>query len=380
MKNYLTQALLICTATLSFYILIQMTNLTIRQSNTELIALAVRATIAAQPTAKPLIVEVPVKVPVEIPVEVTRLVPVLAQGTLPSVGVPTIVPATASPAGVPTMPQVDTPAPPTALSAPPPIQITPTGQSVAGSASTVADAQEPALRQGEIDRAGGVRAAAISCPTTSNLTYTLIPMEAADTNHPDNLHGDLNLALRGYQPSSAAKELVIYNGDVDPGAPQLTGLFADQRRATISSVHQVRDWRWDCGEHGCVGDWLTNYDVTLMGVAATPGEPVLFPKREAEIYAGGYVAVVLYAEETRLTISYTRDGSVANGYSTQLENFCVDPNLLAQYREGNAGGRNQLPGLHSNDPVGVAANDEVLIAIRDRGMFMDPRSQHDWWH
>jgi hypothetical protein len=205
-------------------------------------------------------------------------------------------------------------------------------------------------------------------------------MEAADTNHPDNLHGDLNLALRGYQPGNALKELITYSGDVDPGAPQLTGLFADQRRPTISSVHQVRDWRWDCGEHGCVGDWLTNYDVTLMGVATTAGEPVFFPKREAEIYAGGYIAVVLYAEETRLTIAYTRDGTVAHGYAVQLENFCVDPNLLPQYREGNAGGRHQLPGLHNGDSVGVTTSSELLVAIRDRGMFMDPRSEQDWWH
>ncbi|MCE7980113.1 MAG: hypothetical protein DYG89_02880 [Caldilinea sp. CFX5] len=366
MKNHLTQTLLICTAALSFYILIQITNLALRQPSTELIALAVIATMDARPTAKPMVVEVPVTV------EVTRLVPALAQATLP-------------PAQVPVVPQATLAIPPTQTPAPL-LPITPTGQGIAaGSAPPVADALLPtsaplAPQRAAMARAANGQAATISCPPSSTRSYTLIPMEAADTNHPDNLHGDLNLALRGYQPGNALQELVAYSGDVDPGAPQLTGLFADQRRPTISSVHQVRDWRWDCGEHGCAGDWLTNYDVTLMGVATTPGEPVLFPKREAEIYAGGYIAVVLYAEESRLTISYTRDGSVANGYATQLENFCVDPNLLAQYREGNAGGRHQLPGLHKGEVVGVAASGELLIAIRDRGMFMDPRSEHDWWH
>lgn len=362
MKNYLTQTLLLCTAALSFYILIQISNLALRQPNTELIALAVIATLEARPTEKPQVVEVPVIV------EVTRLVPALAQAPLPQTTVPLLPQATL--AVQPTQTPV------------PRIQITPTGQSVAGSSAPPAElalASGPAPKQDEGSRAGDIQAAAISCPATSDRSYTLIPMEAADTNHPDNLHGDLNLALRGYQLSNGLKELVTYSGDVDPGAPQLTGLFADQRRATISSVYQVRNWRWDCAEHGCPGDWLTNYDVTLMGVAATPGESILFPKREAEIYAGGYIAVVLYAEETRLTISYTRDGSVANGYATQLENFCVDPNLLAQYREGNAGGRNQLPGLHAGDPVGVASHGELLIAIRDRGMFMDPHSEQDWW-
>ena len=371
MKNYLTQTLLLCTAALSFYILIQITNVALRQPSTELIALAVIATMEARPTEQPKVVEVPVIV------EVTRLVPALAQATVPQVNAP-VMPQ----ANVPVVPQATLIAQPTQTPVPL-IQITPTGQRVADSSAPpaeLAQASGPTPKRDEGSRAGNIQAAASSCPATSDRSYTLIPMEAADTNHPDNLHGDLNLSLRGYQPATAATELVTYNGDVDQGAPQLTGLFADQRRATISSVHQVRDWRWDCAEHGCPGDWLTNYDVTLMGVATTPGEPVLFPKREAEIYAGGYIAVVLYAEETRLTISYTRDGSVANGYATQLENFCVDPNLLAQYREGNAGGRNQLPGLHKGDPVGVAASGELLIAIRDRGMFMDPRSEHDWWH
>lgn len=379
MKNYLTQTLLLCTAALSFYILIQITNVVLRQPSTELIALAVIATMEARPTEQPKVVEVPVIV------EVTRLVPALAQATVPQVNAP-VMPQ----ADVPVMPQANVPVVPQATLVAQPtqtpvplIQITPTGQSVADSSAPpaeLAQASGPTPKRDEGSRAGNIQAAASSCPTTSDRSYTLIPMEAADTNHPDNLHGDLNLSLRGYQPATAATELVTYNGDVDQGAPQLTGLFADQRRATISSVHQVRDWRWDCAEHGCPGDWLTNYDVTLMGVATTPGEPVLFPKRDAEIYAGGYIAVVLYAEESRLTISYTRDGSVAHGYATQLENFCVDPNLLAQYREGNAGGRNQLPGLHKGDPVGVAASGELLIAIRDRGMFMDPRSEHDWWH
>ncbi len=364
MKNYLTQTLLLCTATLSFYILLQITNLALRQPSTELIALSVLATIEARPTAKPMIVEVPVTV------EVTRIVPVLAQATLP-------------PATVPMLPPADLSIQPTQTPVPP-LPITPTGQSVAANSIPSAEVDLPSTpvsQRDEIARAANVQAAAtISCPTTSTQSYTLIPMEAADTNHPDSQHGDLNLSLRSYQPSNALKELITYSGDVDRDAPQITGLFADQRRPTISSVHQVRDWRWDCAEHGCPGDWLTNYDVTLMGVATTPGESVLFPKREAEIYAGGYIAVVLYAEETRLTIGYTRDGSVANGYATQLENFCVDPNLLAQYREGNAGGRNQLPGLHLGDPVGVASHGELLIAIRDRGMFMDPRSEQDWWH
>lgn len=354
MKNYLTQILLLLTSMISLYVLIQMANLTVRQSDTALVALAVRATVAARPTVKPAVLEIPVTV------EVTRLVP------MPPLGLPAT--------GVEPMPTV-TPVPL--------LTVAPASDNVISSNAANQIVLRPTSAPASTDHVVAVAAevlqpAALGCATTSGNTYTLIPMEAADIQHPDNQHGDLNLALRGYQPSNAAKDYVSYTGEVDAGAPQLAALFADQRRPLITNVYQVRDWRWDCGAHGCAGDWLTKYDVTLMGIATTPGETIFLPKRAAEIYGGGYVAVVLYAEENRLTFGYTRDGTVANGYATHLENFCVDPNLLFQYRTGNADGRWQLPGLHNGEPLGTA-NGELLVAMRDRGAFMDPRSTQDWW-
>ena len=352
MKNYLTQILLLLTSMISLYVLLQMANLTVRHSNTALIALAVRSTVAARPTVKPKIMEIPVTV------EVTRLV------LMPPSGLPT------------------TAVEPLPTTTPVPLlTVAPASDSVSSSNVVNPFVLRPTLApvaDNMVAVAEVLQTTAGDCATTSGNSYALIPMEAADTHHPDNLHGDLNVALRGYQPSNAAKDYVSYAGEVDVGAPQLTALFADQRRPIITNVDQVRDWRWDCGEHGCAGDWLTQYDVTLLGVATTPGETIFLPKRAAEIYGGGYTAVVLYAEETRLTIAYTRDGSVANGYAAHLENLCVDPNLLFQYRTGNADGRRQLPGLHNADPVGTA-NGELLVAIRDRGTFMDPRSTQDWW-
>lgn len=355
MRNYLTQTLLLFTSVISLYILVQLANLTLRQQNTELMALAVRATVAARPTATPVVMQIPVTV------EVTRLAP------LPPLGLSATIVAPAS-----------------TVTPVPVMTVAPVSDSV--HTSHVVDAPLlhptaaplPPAANNIVAVAEVLQAAAVGCATTSGNAYPLIPMEAADTQHPDNLHGDLNLALRGYQPSMAAKAFVAYTGPVDVGAPQLTALFADHRRPLITNVYQVRDWRWDCGDHGCASDWLTQYDVTLLGVATTPGEAVFFPKRESEIYGGGYTAVVLYAEETRLTLGYTRDGTVANGYAAHLDNFCVDPNLLFQYRTANADGRWQLPGLHNGDPVGTA-NGELLIAIRDRGIFMDPRSEADWW-
>ena len=87
----------------------------------------------------------------------------------------------------------------------------------------------------------------------------------------------------------------------------------------------------------------------------------------------------MYADATQITLGYTRDGSVANGYAVHLDNLCVDPNLLHLYRTANASGRYQLPALRSGEPLGRAANTTLLVAIRDRGTFLDPRSRKDWW-
>jgi hypothetical protein len=73
---------------------------------------------------------------------------------------------------------------------------------------------------------------------------------------------------------------------------------------------------------------------------------------------------------------------VATGYSVQLENFCVDPNLLALYRaQVNGNGfriGNTLPGLTKDQPIGTALS-QLRGTVRDRGIYLDPRSRKDWW-
>lgn len=204
-------------------------------------------------------------------------------------------------------------------------------------------------------------------------------MDGVDTSHPDSQHGDLNLALRGYSPTDASLDLVDL-GSVGADPPQMKGLFADGRTPVITAAYRVKDWDWSCGENGCAKDnFVDSYDVSMIGVASNAGETVRFPSNASEIYGGGYIAVVLYADEGLITIAYTRDGSVAGGYTVHLLGLCVDPNLLAMYRAANAAGRNELPGLHSGDAVGVAASNELDVVIRDRGTFLDPRSRGDWW-
>ncbi len=217
------------------------------------------------------------------------------------------------------------------------------------------------------------------CPATSDRRYIAIPIEPPSADHPDEQHGDLNLALRGYAEVNAERSLLNLNGDTDAHPPQLPGLFADSRTPAITSTYRVYDWDWSCGEHGCASPHFVPNDVSLLGVGTTPGETLSIPSRHPEIYGGGFKVLVLYASASRITLGYTRRDSVAPGYAVHLENLCVDPNLVALYRASNLAGRATLPALHNGDVLGIARGDEILVAMRDRGSFMETRSRKDWW-
>jgi hypothetical protein len=221
------------------------------------------------------------------------------------------------------------------------------------------------------------------CPTTSSAQFALIPIEGAPADHPDYLHGDLNLSLRGYELTGGFLGLVNYSGGTDAVAPQLAGLFEPNRFPGVAAVYQVYGWDWACGPHGCRGPLITTPPVTLASLSTAPGEPIFIPERSPDIFGGGYKVMVLYAEENRITLGYARRDTVASGYSVHLENICVDPNLLALYQaQTNADGwhvTDQLPALKNNQTLGTALGSEMPVAIRDRGTFMDPRSRKDWW-
>ena len=209
--------------------------------------------------------------------------------------------------------------------------------------------------------------------------FSSVPVIAPTTERPAAAHGDLNLALRSYLSTSAALALVDVGGPTDLHAPQLAALFGDGRAPLFTSTHRVYDWDWTCGADGCRGVELEEPPVTLLGLAATPGEPLYPPRREPQIYGGGYVALVLYAEPTRLTLAYTREDSAAVGYLVHLEDIHVDRALLQLYRQLDAAGRAELPALRNGERLGHATGNEVRVAIRDSGMFMEPRSRKDWW-
>jgi len=98
---------------------------------------------------------------------------------------------------------------------------------------------------------------------------------------------------------------------------------------------------------------------------------------------------VLFADEDTIALRYTReDSSGALGYTLHVDKICVDPNLLALYNslDDPNGPRYEypnhsykLPNLPAGKVFGTARGAEVVVAIADTGMFMDPRSKHEWW-
>ncbi len=222
-----------------------------------------------------------------------------------------------------------------------------------------------------------------TCPATSGRQYTAIPVDSPPTDRPADRHADLNLAMRGSERLTAPLVLINYNSGLpDNFAPQVAGVFARPRLPALVSSYQVYDWNWACGPDGCRGALLPSYPypVTLLGLGSLAGETLNAPSTGREIYGGGFIALVLYAEPNRITLKYTREDNVVHGYTVHFENVCVDPNLLAAYRYWNSAGRGQLPALRNGEPFGTALGGESRIAIRDNGQFQDPRSRLAWWH
>jgi hypothetical protein len=331
-----------------------------RQPDPNLINLAVRATVYAMPSPTAQIVEVTRVVEVTRMVEIVRMVEVTPTPLL-------------SPTPLPSPTPTFTPTP---LAAAPPVAPAEVRADAAVALAVSADvAPQTVAEQAPANDPAPV--ASGSCPAASGRQYTSIPVIGSGATHPDSLHGDLNLALRGYAPVDAALSLVDIDGPTDGDAPQLAGVLG--RLPALSSAYQARDWNWGCGERGCRGDLLGHVEVSMVGFQTQPGEAVHVPGRQAEIYGGGFVALVVYADASRLTVVYTREDSVANGYAVHLEDICVDPNLLALYQANNATGRGSLPAVRNGEAVGSARYAQLLVGVRDRGAFTDPRSRKDWW-
>lgn len=224
----------------------------------------------------------------------------------------------------------------------------------------------------------------IACPPTSSNSYDVLPVQAGPGGmHPDSdpvTHPDMNLDVRGWIGTNAPLQLHEYPGESDDiqQPPQLTTLLT-RSVPTFTSTHQVYDWNWSTNTKGSP---ITTFIPTLAGIQTTPGETIRVPDSGYDV-GGGRDVMVLFASPDSLTIKYTREDNVVNGYTIHLEGLCVDPNLLNMYRDWNtrsgAEWRHSLPALRGGEPLGIANSSEVKVAIRDNGNFLDPRSRKDWW-
>ena len=196
------------------------------------------------------------------------------------------------------------------------------------------------------------------------------------TDRPAAEHGDINLALRGWSPApGTALGLIDVDGPTDTLAPKLFTLFADRRVPMIVANYRVHHWDWSTNARGGP---ITDWEVSLSGFGTRPGEIVQVPHGGREL-APGLEVMVLYADEQTITLKYTPEDNVVWGYTVHLYGVCVDPRLLALYRQLDAAGRAELPALRGEQPLGRARSGEVLVSIRDTGAFMDPRVRKDWW-
>lgn len=277
------------------------------------------------------------------------------------------------------VPPTDTPTlTPTATRLPtrtPTRTLTPTKKPTA----TIAPSQTPTV---------AVRAAVAVAPSTTptSIPPTVVPPPQGNGDYkllsafvsadrPRARPADLNLTLRGFQAVSATLGLVDYTGETDLAAPQLAGLFSDNRTASITAAYQVFDWNASCD---CRGALVAEPDVSLIGVAVSTGENLRVPLSGYYIGAD-FQTLVLFADAERIVLKYTRSDSVVDGYALHVEGIAVDGNLLALYQQANNAGRGELPALRAGQSIGKAKGNELKIAIRDCGAFMDPRSRKDWW-
>jgi hypothetical protein len=189
-----------------------------------------------------------------------------------------------------------------------------------------------------------------------------------DTNH------NMNLGVRGYEKVNEALSLVQLGPVHDSRAPQFAGMFGDLRTPTFTTAYRAYNWDEDCN---CPVDTNSPWDVNVLGMGTQRGEIIHTPDSGYDIQ-DGYEYLVMYAGESDLTLHIGREDEFF-GYVLHIDGVCTDPELLALYRQLHAEGRHSLPALRGHHAFGRALSNEVQIAIRDWGGFLDPRSRNDWW-
>lgn len=215
------------------------------------------------------------------------------------------------------------------------------------------------------------------CAPVQDGAFESRPVSGGPPDHPPAEHPDYNLGVRGYVGVTEDRHLVDYDGETDSGAPQLPGLLPGgiPQPVEFQSTYRLYDWNWGAmARNGLVKDW----PVTAVGMATQRDQPVHVPASKYDL-GEGFGAVVLYASDQQITLKYTRDDNVVRGYTIHLDNVCVDPALRSLYDRLRGEGGRSLPVLRGGQAFGRARGSQIVVAVRDTGAFMDPRSRKDWW-
>jgi|GEM_PF-404815 len=227
-----------------------------------------------------------------------------------------------------------------------------------------------------------------TCPNISINTYTTINIETGfyKNNRLTDENSDFRISILGYTPSNAFLGFVTYGGDTDLHAPNFFNILRSPAHPNFVASYKRNDWNWDESgppPYGTPGGTNNEWPASVIDVSAVPAESVFIPSRNIPINSTGpFAAMVLYADEDELTVSYGTHDSVVDGYVVYLSNFCVDPGLVATYRAQLQNGRRftgRLPVLLNTQPIGTASTNRITVAVRDRAAFLDPRSEKDWW-
>lgn len=223
-----------------------------------------------------------------------------------------------------------------------------------------------------------------ACPTTSTKTYSSIGVSASD---PEKLKGDLsknpevNLFLRGYGEVNQGTSLISRNGSTygldDKMPPQISSLFGNAY-PKIVKTYIVYEWDFQNGKSLKPNPATPNYPVHVLGLQTTAGQPMLGLKAGRDI-GGGNVFMVLYATKNYIMFTHSGGDNLSDGYLFYFFDFCVDPNLLAEYNRDNEGGRSRLPVIAPGQVFGYGTGSDAKIVVRDTMSFMDTRYKEDWW-
>jgi len=193
------------------------------------------------------------------------------------------------------------------------------------------------------------------CPTISNQTFS---SRRQNINNPRRLNFDpatnpeTNLYLRGWYEVNEGKELISRHGDnygLDPHMPpQISTLFTSHYPKIIKT-YRINAWDYENNRNQPGQSATPAYAVHMLGLEATPGEPLvgLKPGPYLVRYATPNYILMTYGDEDLWTAD--EDG----GYPLYFLDICVDPNLLAMYERDNTAGRSQLPMVSAGQTFGL---------------------------